>query len=71
MSAIRDFLQQGKPGETLTPDGMGGYVWAGPLELTAAGDPLAWAETLRELKRQGVPMPPPDPVGHSLPRAWQ
>ena len=66
MSAIRDFLQQGKPGQTLTPDGNGGLVWAGPMEQATAGDPLAWSETLRELKKRGVPMPPPDPAGRNL-----
>ena len=62
--AIRDFLQQGKPGQTLTPDGNGGLVWAGPMEQATAGDPLAWSETLRELKKRGVPMPP-EPMGQS------
>lgn len=62
--AIRDFLQLAKPGETLTPDGMGGYVWAGPMEQATAGDPLAWSETLRQLRKQGRPMPP-EPMGRS------
>lgn len=66
MSAIRDFLQQGNPGETLCAIEPGAYVWAGPMENPSAADPDAWSETLRELTAKGVPMPPPAPAGRNL-----
>ena len=62
MSAIRDFLQLAKQGETLTPDGKGGLVWAGPMENESLADPAAWSETLRLLKKRGGDLPPSDPV---------
>lgn len=66
MSAIRDFLQQGKPGETLTSDGNGGLVWAGPMENESLADPAAWSETLRLLKMRGGDLPPSAPIGKKL-----
>lgn len=38
-----------------------------PLRGASVADPEAWSDKLIELKGRGLPLPPPDPVGHSLP----